>query len=110
MLLSSVDSSSDVSNPNDVDDEDDEDDMIDTISKVPDDISANSQDELMYALGVNLARQLGDITPLVENGKELAQVAKGILDTIIGRFTTEGQEELLLRRGNDLNQLVTERA
>lgn len=45
-----------------------------------------SHDELMYALGVNLARQLGDVRPLVKSGDELASVAKGLLDTVIGRL------------------------
>jgi hypothetical protein len=69
-----------------------------------------SHDELVYALGVNLARQLGDIRPLVENGEELASVAKGLLDTVIGRLTDDGQRELLQRRGTELNKLITDRA
>ena len=69
-----------------------------------------SHSELMYALGVNLARQLGDIRPLVENGQELTFVAKGLLDTVVGRLSEEGQVTLLQRRRNDLNQMITERA
>jgi hypothetical protein len=69
-----------------------------------------SHSELMYALGVNLARQLGDIRPLVENGEELTLVAKGLLDTVIGRLSEEGQVTLLQRRRNDLNTMITERA
>jgi hypothetical protein len=64
----------------------------------------------MYALGVNLARQLGDVRPLVADGEELASVAKGLLDTVIGRLSDEGQRTLLGRRGMDLNELITERA
>jgi hypothetical protein len=71
---------------------------------------AGSSAELLYALGVNLARQLGDVRPLVESGEELAQVAKGLLDTVIGRLTEEGQRDLLTRRGAELNELITERA
>jgi hypothetical protein len=71
---------------------------------------AGSSAELLYALGVNLARQLGDVRPLVESGEELAQVAKGLLDTVIGRLTEEGQRDLLARRGAELNELITERA
>lgn len=74
------------------------------------DVSEGTHDELMYALGVNLARQLGDVKPLVNNGEELAQVAKGLLDTVIGRLTDDGQRELLSRRGGELNQLITDRA
>lgn len=94
----------------DASDETTNDEKLNNISKPPDNIMAGSQDELMYALGVNLARQLGDITPLVENGSELAQVAKGLLDTIVGRLTEEGQRELLLRRGTELNAMIMERA
>lgn len=76
----------------------------------PDTVEENSHDELMYALGVNLARQLGDVRPLVESGPELAQLAKGLLDTIVGRLSEKGQTDLLLRRGTELNQLITDRA
>jgi hypothetical protein len=72
--------------------------------------SAGSQAELLYALGVNLARQLGDVRPLVESGDELAQVAKGMLDAVIGKLTEDGQRDLLTRRGAELNELITERA
>jgi hypothetical protein len=40
-------------------------------------IEEGSHDELMYALGINLARQLGDIRPLVETPEEMTQVARG---------------------------------
>ena len=69
-----------------------------------------THDELVYALGVNLARQLGDVRPLVESGEELACVAKGLLDTVIGRLSEEGQRDLLQRRGKELNVLITDRA
>jgi hypothetical protein len=69
-----------------------------------------SHDELMYALGVNLARQLGDVRPLVENGAELACVAKGLLDTVVGRISEEGQVDLLKRRKEDLNSVILSRA
>lgn len=71
---------------------------------------SGSHDELMYCLGVNLARQLGDIRPLVEDGEELAVLAKGLLDTVIGRLTEDGQRALLATRGKDLNDLITDRA
>lgn len=76
--------------------------------KIP--FEEGSQDELMFALGVNLARQLGDIRPLVEDGNELAQVAKGILDCVVGRLEDEEQRNLLARRGKDLNDLIVGRA
>lgn len=69
-----------------------------------------SHDELMYALGVNLSRQLGDVRPLVETSEELSLVAKGLLDALVGRFNEEGQIELLGKRQQDLNVLITERA
>lgn len=69
-----------------------------------------SHEELMYALGVNLARQLGDIKPLVNSGEELTFVAKGLLDAVIGRLSEEGQIILLQQRTADLNNLITERA
>lgn len=46
----------------------------------------------------------------MENGEELAEVAKGLLDTVVFRLTEEGQTQLLARRGQELNQLITERA
>jgi len=73
-------------------------------------VDEGTHQELMYALGVNLARQLGDIRPLVEDGDELTLVAKGLLDTVIGRITEEGQSQLLARRGKDLNLIITDRA
>ena len=69
-----------------------------------------THEELMYALGVNLARQIGDVRPLVENGDELTLVAKGLLDTVIGRLDEQAQAVLLKSRQKDLNELVTERA
>lgn len=73
-------------------------------------MESGSHEELMYALGVNLARQLGDIRPLVENGDELANVAKGLLDTVIGRLSEDGQQALLAQRGKELNAVIAERA
>jgi FKBP-type peptidyl-prolyl cis-trans isomerase len=64
----------------------------------------------MYALGVNLARQLGDVRPLVENSDELTQLARGLLDTVVGKLDDEGQRSLLGRRGEDLNNIIVERA
>lgn len=85
-----------------------ESEMVTSIEKSP--YEQGSHDELVYALGVNLARQLGDVRPLVENSAELTCVAKGLLDTVIGRLADEGQRELLQRRGMELNNLITERA
>lgn len=79
-----------------------------TIDKPP--TEPGSHEELMYTLGVNLARQLGDIRPLVENGEELTFVAKGLLDAVIGRLSEEGQVALLSSRRSDLNTLITLRA
>jgi FKBP-type peptidyl-prolyl cis-trans isomerase len=73
-------------------------------------VAEGSHEELLYCLGVNLARQLGDVRPLVENAEELAAVTKGLVDTVIGQLTEEGQKQLLARRGKELNTLVTERA
>ena len=73
-------------------------------------VEPDTHDELMYALGVNLARQLGDIRPLVESGEELAQVAKGLLDTVVGRLNDDGQRLLLSKRGQELDQLIAGRA
>lgn len=73
-------------------------------------VQPGTHDELMYALGVNLARQLGDIRPLVESGEELAQVAKGLLDTVVGRIDDDNQRLLLKARGKELDQLIVSRA
>eukprot|EP00585_Thalassiosira_rotula_P008926 CAMPEP_0196145782 /NCGR_PEP_ID=MMETSP0910-20130528/21303_1 /TAXON_ID=49265 /ORGANISM="Thalassiosira rotula, Strain GSO102" /LENGTH=264 /DNA_ID=CAMNT_0041407817 /DNA_START=132 /DNA_END=923 /DNA_ORIENTATION=- len=73
-------------------------------------IEEGSHDELMYALGVNLARQLGDVRPLVENSDELTQLARGLLDTVVGKFDEESQRALLARRGEDLNNIIVSRA
>ncbi|KAL9185371.1 hypothetical protein ACHAXT_003148 [Thalassiosira profunda] len=73
-------------------------------------IEEGSHDELMYALGVNLARQLGDVRPLVETSDELTQLARGLLDTVVGKLDDEGQRSLLGRRGEDLNNIIVERA
>jgi hypothetical protein len=97
--------------------------------------SSQPDDVLMYVLGVNLARQLGDIRPLLisptddtddddenENGdsskqqrqqqyaKELSQVTAGIVDTLIGRVNEQQQIVLLQQHGNALNALIQERA
>lgn len=84
------------------------DEKVSNIEKPP--VEEGTDQELVYALGVNLARQLGDVRPLVEDGDELALVAKGLLDTVIGRLTDQGQTELLARRGKDLNKLISDRA
>ena len=65
-----------------------ESDKVSIINKAPTS-EFNPDEELMYALGVNLARQLGDIRPLVENGEELTFVAKGLLDAVVGRLNEE---------------------
>ena len=94
-----------------------------------------NDESLMYVLGVNLARQLGDIRPLLvspsddtdtdddndddddaknnskeQYAKELSQVTAGIVDTIIGRVNEEQQIALLQQHGNALNALIQERA
>lgn len=71
---------------------------------------AGSHEELMYTLGVNLARQLGDVRSLVKDGQELTFVAKGLLDAVVGRLSEEGQVTLLKSRKDDLNTLITTRA
>lgn len=95
-------------NNNNNDNNEGSDEKVASLQKPPYD--EGSHDELMYALGVNLARQLGDVRPLVETGDELASVAKGLLDTVIGRLEDEGQRALLQRRGQELNTMITERA
>jgi len=40
----------------------------------------------------------------------LAEVAKGLLDTVVGRLPEESQQVLLSRRGTELNELITTRA
>lgn len=82
--------------------------LVDETVAIP--VEPDTHDELMYALGVNLARQLGDIRPLVENGEELAQVAKGLLDTVVGRLNADGQTAILRKRGTELNQMIADRA
>jgi hypothetical protein len=47
-------------------------------------VEPGSHEELMYTLGVNLARQLGDVRPLVESGDELAQVSERLPYSTIG--------------------------
>jgi hypothetical protein len=44
---------------------------------------------------MNACRQLGDIRPLIENSEELTHVAKGILDTVVGRLDDDGQRVLI---------------
>lgn len=73
-------------------------------------IQEGSHDELMYTLGVNLARQLGDVRPLVENSEELTHLARGLLDAIVGKLDDADQMKLLARRGEDLNKVILERA
>lgn len=73
-------------------------------------IQEGSHDELMYTLGVNLARQLGDVRPLVENSEELTHLARGLLDAIVGKLEDADQMKLLARRGEDLNNVILERA
>lgn len=74
------------------------------------DIEGGSHDELMYTMGVNLARQLGDISPLTDTPEEMTSVARGILDTVVGRLTDEQQRALLAVRGQELNDLISNRA
>jgi hypothetical protein len=64
----------------------------------------------MYTLGVNLARQLGDVRPLVETSEELTHLARGLLDAIVGKIDDADQMKLLARRGEDLNNIILERA
>mmetsp|Transcript_10985 Transcript_10985/g.10502 ORF Transcript_10985/g.10502 Transcript_10985/m.10502 type:complete len:323 (-) Transcript_10985:104-1072(-) len=77
-------------------------------SKPP--VEEGSHEELMYTLGVNLSRQLGDVRPLVESAEELSLVAKGLLDALVGRFNEEGQIKLLKSRKSDLDGLINDRA
>ena len=84
--------------------------QTESAASIQDEVEPDSHDELIYALGVNLARQLGDVRPLVENGDELALVAKGLLDTVVGRLPEQNQQLLLAKRGKELNKLITERA
>ena len=79
--------------------------------------SPSPQDGVMYVMGVNLARQLGDIRPLLVSPdetkqyvQELSQVTAGIVDTLIGRVDEAQQIALLQQHGNALNALIQERA
>ena len=79
--------------------------------------SPSPQDAVMYVMGVNLARQLGDIRPLLVSPdetkqyvQELSQVTAGIVDTLIGRVDEAQQIALLQQHGNALNALIQERA
>ena len=56
----------------------------------------NSDDELIYTLGVNLARQLGDVRPLCEDNNELAIVAKGLLDGTLSTVTCLHQSSFIV--------------
>mmetsp|Transcript_26518 Transcript_26518/g.38016 ORF Transcript_26518/g.38016 Transcript_26518/m.38016 type:complete len:306 (-) Transcript_26518:536-1453(-) len=76
-------------------------------SPVP--FESGSHQELMYTLGVNLARQLGDVRPLVENGEELSNVARGVLDVVVGKLDEGQQAKLLVANKEKLNQLLVER-
>jgi len=75
-----------------------------------DKLEAGSHEELMYTLGVNLARQLGDIRPLIETGEELKLVARGLVDTVVGHLPDEEQMILIAKRGKDVNTLIAARA
>lgn len=88
----------------------DDDNNITTASATLQMPTIGSPDELMYTLGVNLARQLGDVRPLVETPQEMSLVARGLLDTVVGRLTDADQRALLGRRGSELNQMIVERA
>ena len=81
---------------------------IETTQKVEDVMEAH--EELMYTLGINLARQLGDIRPLIENGDELGLVARGLVDTVVGRLSEDDQMAFLAKRGKDVNDMITMRA
>jgi hypothetical protein len=73
-------------------------------------MEGGSQEELMYTLGVNLARQLGDVRPLVESADELTLVAKGLLDAFVGLLDDDAQRALLASRGDDLRTMIGTRA
>mmetsp|Transcript_30875 Transcript_30875/g.37604 ORF Transcript_30875/g.37604 Transcript_30875/m.37604 type:complete len:243 (+) Transcript_30875:188-916(+) len=79
-------------------------------STEPSEFNAGSHEELLYALGVNLGRQLGDIRPLVEDSAELNNMAKGIIDVVFGRLDKSTQANLLMTRKDDINELFTSRA
>jgi len=76
----------------------------------PSPFEPNSHDELMYVLGINLARQIGDINPLVDNKSELSIVAQGLLDVVTGKLSEEEQAMILKTRGKDLSTMITSRA
>lgn len=70
---------------------------------------AGSHDELMYAFGVSLGRQLGDIRPLVEDGEELSVLAKGVLDVVVGRLDEVQVAQLLVPNKERLSAILAER-
>ena len=46
----------------------------------------------------------------MENGEELTQVARGLLDAVVGKIDDAEQRKLLGRRGGDLNDIIVQRA
>jgi len=72
--------------------------------------NAGSHEELLYALGVNLGRQLDDIRPLVAGSAELNNMAKGIIDVVLGRLDEPSQANLLMKRKDDINELLMSRS
>jgi len=73
------------------------------------DYEPGSHEELLYAFGVSLGRQLGDIRPLVEDGEELSILAKGVLDVVIGRLDEVEVANLLVPNKERLSKILSER-
>eukprot|EP00816_Leptocylindrus_hargravesii_P011531 CAMPEP_0196808796 /NCGR_PEP_ID=MMETSP1362-20130617/8789_1 /TAXON_ID=163516 /ORGANISM="Leptocylindrus danicus, Strain CCMP1856" /LENGTH=210 /DNA_ID=CAMNT_0042183267 /DNA_START=173 /DNA_END=805 /DNA_ORIENTATION=+ len=74
------------------------------------DMPHSDEDMVFYALGVNLAKQLGDgqLKTLLEDS-EMSLVVEGFSDTMKGEGTVDGQM-VLMKYGMQLNQVLTSRS
>lgn len=69
--------------------------------------TGSGDDQPFYALGVNIARQVGgELKPLV-SAEELATLINGFSDSLLNR--TVDEEALLTTHGPKLNAIITER-
>ena len=73
------------------------------------DMPHSDEDMVFYALGVNLAKQLGDaqLKTILEDN-EMALVVEGFSNTMKGEGTVDGQA-VLMKYGMELNQVLTSR-
>eukprot|EP00934_Nitzschia_sp_Nitz4_P009471 Nitzschia sp. Nitz4//scaffold5_size260463//174332//175649//NITZ4_001000-RA/size260463-augustus-gene-0.15-mRNA-1//1//CDS//3329555394//9461//frame0 len=73
-------------------------------------LKPGSHQELLYTLGINLARQLSEVKSLIEDPEEMAHMVEGLADALTGRLDAMGQQKLLESRSADLDKLVATRA